>query len=83
MRLMLRKAHYQDDFSRLRLLYKVGDPWNMDSEKEKFRFRETNRVILSHLGKINRLLEIGSGEGHQTVHFAKIATASWMPAETM
>jgi len=44
----------------------------MASEAEMFRFAQTNRVIARQFGHVGSLLEIGCGEGHQSVHLATI-----------
>jgi predicted TPR repeat methyltransferase len=44
----------------------------MDTEAEKFRFEETNRLIRTNIGKIGTLLEIGCGEGHQTAKLGEL-----------
>ena len=71
-RAILRGIHYRDRFSRFDQLYRIENPWHMDSEAEKFRFEETNRLIRTHFGQVNTLLEIGCGEGHQTAKLAQL-----------
>lgn len=67
MKYALRGVRQNDAHGRLDLAYKVEDPWHMDSEQERFRFEETNRVIRDKLGsKFGTLLEVGCGEGHQS-----------------
>ena len=72
-RLLLRGTHFSDRYQQLNLLYKMPDPWGMTSEAEQYRFRETNRFIERHLGRLDRLLEIGCGEGHQTLVLGELA----------
>ena len=38
----------------------------MNCERERFRFRETNRVIWENFGHPHKLLELGCGEGFQS-----------------
>jgi predicted TPR repeat methyltransferase len=71
---MLRGIHYRDRHSRFDQLYRVQNPWHMDTESEKFRFEETNRLIRLHIGRTETLLEIGCGEGHQTAKLAELCT---------
>ncbi|MBF0104186.1 MAG: class I SAM-dependent methyltransferase [Deltaproteobacteria bacterium] len=72
MRLLLRKAHYQDACNKMEQLYLVHDPWNMASEREQYRLKETARVIKEEMGAVKTLLEIGSGEGHQSLFFKDV-----------
>lgn len=70
---MLRHIHYRDRYKRFDQLYRIKNPWKMDTESEMFRFEETNRLIRLHFDPIDTLLEIGCGEGHQTVKLAEVA----------
>ena len=72
-RFALSGVHYGDRHGQLEMLYRVEDPWNMGSEREQFRFRETNRVLEATFGKVETLLEIGCGEGHQSQHLGQLA----------
>lgn len=72
MRVMLRGIHYGDRHTRLDQFYRLEDPWDMNSEAERFRFDTTNRLILNHFGRSKKLLEIGCGEGHQSEKLANI-----------
>jgi predicted TPR repeat methyltransferase len=60
--------------ARLALMYGVQDPWKMASEKEQFRFAETNLILAKELiapsSQVESILEIGCGEGHQSQHLA-------------
>lgn len=38
----------------------------METEQQRFRFRETNRLIDANFGRVGRILEVGCGEGHQS-----------------
>jgi 2-polyprenyl-3-methyl-5-hydroxy-6-metoxy-1,4-benzoquinol methylase len=65
-RAMLRNIQFSDAHNRLDLLYKLPDPWGMETAREEYRFRETNDFLLKHVGRVDTLLEVGCGEGHQT-----------------
>jgi SAM-dependent methyltransferase len=56
-------------------MYQSPDPWRMASDKEQFRFAETDRILRQHLlpgTKVGSILEIGCGEGHQSEHLARL-----------
>ena len=72
MRLALRRVHYSDRADKLDLLYRVEDPWQMESAKEQARFNWTNRLISTQLAPVDSVLEIGCGEGHQSQHLSKV-----------
>jgi SAM-dependent methyltransferase len=55
-----------DAHDRLDRAYAIEDPWNLESEMERARFDWTNGVIRDRLGEVDRVLEIGCGEGHQS-----------------
>lgn len=61
---------------RFDLAYKVRDPWKMESALEQFRFAETNRLLhqglIAPAPRVGSILEIGSGEGHQSEHLARL-----------
>lgn len=65
-RILLRGVHASHKYSRLDTLYVLKDPWDMESEREQFRFHETARVIRDNIGQVGTILEIGCGEGHQS-----------------
>src|SRR4051812_34342504 len=71
-RVMLRGVHYRDRHQQLDMLYRVRDPWNLDSPREHFRFEETNRLITREFGHVPNLLELGCGEGYQSRHLEKV-----------
>jgi SAM-dependent methyltransferase len=73
MRIALRGVQFADRHATLDRFYQVKDPWGMDSPRELFRFHETNRLIATHFGHPNRILEIGCGEGHQSIELQKTA----------
>ena len=70
-RIALHRAHYANGRRRFEILYWLGDPWKMSSEAEASRFQWTNRLIEGHLGPLGTLLEVGCGEGHQSLHLIK------------
>lgn len=69
-RLVSRKLTKSDDYQGLNRLYAMEDPWEMTSHREQLRFRETNAFIAQCMGRVGSLLELGCGEGHQSVHLA-------------
>jgi|SRR5437870_5280606 len=71
-RFTLRDIRYSNDYEKLDILYAVPDPWLMTSASEQFRFRETNRLILQKLGRQASILEIGCGEGHQSLYLQHV-----------
>jgi SAM-dependent methyltransferase len=72
LRLALHSVRYADRPGRFELLYLLADPWRMISEAEASRFAWTNRLIRTHFPRVGTLLEVGCGEGHQSVHLAGI-----------
>ncbi len=70
-RLALRQAHYTSRADRLDLLYRIEDPWRMESAAEQARFAWTNRLIAAHFAPVGSLLEVGCGEGHQSQHLGE------------
>ncbi|MGB2788672.1 MAG: methyltransferase domain-containing protein, partial [Dokdonella sp.] len=77
MKFALRGVGGNDNFERLDLAYSIEDPWNMDSPGERARFEATNRIIEREFGPLDSLLELGCGEGHQTLHFASLARQTY------
>ncbi len=61
-----------DNHAALETLYALPDPWGMTTAREQSRFVQTNGVIAAHAGRVGSLLEIGSGEGHQSEHLAQL-----------
>jgi len=55
------------------LNYFTQNPWCFDSGDEQFRFIRTNQILSEHLRNIRNILEIGSGEGHQTAYLSKLS----------
>jgi SAM-dependent methyltransferase len=74
-RAMLKGIHYRDQYGRFDQLYRIQDPWKMESDAERFRFEKTNELIRSYIGPVNTLLEIGCGEGHQTSKFGEVSSS--------
>ena len=72
MRFALRGVSYSNNYKKLDRFYMVDDPWGMDSRWDQYRFAETNRLILEKFGRVGSLLEIGCGEGHQSLHLRQV-----------
>ena len=68
----LRNVSNNDNHTGLERIYKMPDPWNLDSPRERARFEATNAMIARHFGDVGDLLEIGSGEGLQSSYLQKI-----------
>jgi 2-polyprenyl-3-methyl-5-hydroxy-6-metoxy-1,4-benzoquinol methylase len=64
---------YRDERARFNRLYLLRDPWSLNSEREKFRFEETNRLILKNFGRARNLLEVGCGEGFQSTKLQQLS----------
>lgn len=76
MKYALRGVRQNDNHDRLDLAYSVSDPWHMDSEQERHRFAETNKVIRERIApRVGTLLEIGCGEGHQSDALLEVCEA--------
>ena len=65
-------ADYRDEVARFNRLYLIRDPWSLSSDRERSRFRETNQLILENFGRCKSLLEIGCGEGLQSIELQKV-----------
>ncbi len=76
MKYAMRGVAQADAHDRLDLAYKVRDPWRMESEQERFRFAETNRIVhralIAPAPRLGSILEIGCGEGHQSEHLMQL-----------
>lgn len=59
-------------YAYLKRLYLIRDPWHMQSGKEQHRFNRINEIIIERFGKLDSVLEIGCGEGHQTEYLKNI-----------
>lgn len=66
MKYALRDVGGADNYDRLDLIYKMPDPWDIESARERTRFAATNRVIARQFPDAGTVLEVGSGEGHQS-----------------
>lgn len=71
-RLVLRKIGQNDNHAALDELYALPDPWRMDTAREQSRFAQTNTLIRQLCGPVRTLLEVGSGEGHQSEHLQQV-----------
>jgi len=71
-RYAMRDIGGNDNHAGLDRLYALPDPWGMTTRREQSRFEQTNTVIESLAGRLNTMLEIGSGEGHQSEHLARL-----------
>ncbi len=71
-RYALRELSAADNYAGLQRLYALPDPWDMRSDREQSRFRQTNALIGSLTGRVGSILEIGCGEGHQSSHLATL-----------
>jgi 2-polyprenyl-3-methyl-5-hydroxy-6-metoxy-1,4-benzoquinol methylase len=54
-------------------VYSTENPWHLDHPGDVYRFEETNRIIRESIGPVEAILEIGSGEGHQTEWLLNLA----------
>lgn len=73
MKYAMRGVGGADDYDRLDMAYRLGDPWNMESGLEQGRFAATNALIARSFGRVGSLLEVGCGEGHQTLRLRELA----------
>lgn len=73
MKYAMRGVGGADNYQRLELAYRLDDPWNMDSGLEHARFAATNELLERAFGRVGSLLEIGCGEGHQTLVLQALA----------
>jgi len=71
-RFALRNVRYSSNYKKLDAFYAVADPWRMTSAAEEFRFRQTNRLILEKFGRVATVLEVGCGEGHQSLYLQHV-----------
>ena len=72
LRFALHDIRYSNNYNKLDRIYMVSDPWNMASPAQQYRFAETNRIIIERFGRVGSLLEIGCGEGHQSLQLQQI-----------
>jgi SAM-dependent methyltransferase len=71
-RYAMRNLGGADNHAGLDRLYALPDPWDMTSPREQSRFVQTNAVLDALAGRVGTILEIGSGEGHQSEHLARL-----------
>lgn len=69
----IERTVYLDAFERLDRAYRIPDPWNQNSTKERARYACTNEFISRHCSSTRTILEIGAGEGYQTRFLLGIA----------
>jgi SAM-dependent methyltransferase len=72
-RLWLRRSQFTGDYGRLKALYAVENPWDLDSAREQARFDRTNEIIRDLAPDCRRLLEMGCGEGYQTQRLREVS----------
>lgn len=75
MRLAMGKERRNANHGRFDRLYLYRNPWRMDSLAEQYRFRATNRIVLEEFGRVGSVLEVGCGEGHQSVHLTRVCSS--------
>jgi SAM-dependent methyltransferase len=73
MRTMARNIRHSSNHDKIDLMYMMPDPWQMSSPTEEFRFLAINGIIEENFGRVGSILEIGCGEGHQTVHLRRVS----------
>ena len=71
-RYALRSVGDNDNYPDLNRLYALPDPWDMESPTEQSRFAQTNAVLDQLAGRIGSILEVGSGEGHQSLYLSQL-----------
>ena len=72
LRRALRGTPFADRHERFDIAYRLTDPWSMNRPREQARFRRTNEIIEREFGHVGRLLELGCGEGHQSLYLAEL-----------
>ena len=72
-RFWLRNVKFSGRYGNLKRLYAIKDPWHLDGAKERARFEATNAVIRAILPQCSSLLEIGCGEGLQTLQLLDVS----------
>lgn len=73
-RIMLRGTTFGGKYRKVQMLYMLENPWEMDSPKEQYRFRETLAHLRGLDAPFDQILELGCGEGHQSLHLQTICT---------
>ncbi|MCA0245242.1 MAG: class I SAM-dependent methyltransferase [Proteobacteria bacterium] len=72
-RFWLRRSKFSGRYHDLQRLYAIKDPWNLRSAKEQHRFAASNAIIRRIAGDCDSLLELGCGEGFQTIWLAQVS----------
>jgi len=56
------------------IIYFFKNPWNLNNESEILRYKKINEYLLkfNKLNKFESAIEIGSGEGHQSIYLSHI-----------
>lgn len=71
-RILQRRVHFGDRHRLLDVMYRVRDPWCLDTDRERVRFEATNAIILREFDAVASLLELGSGEGLQSTYLSAV-----------
>lgn len=74
-RVMLRDSAFTASYGRIRTLYTMEDPWEMESAREQHRFKETMAQLGSIAPRFPEVLELGCGEGHQSLYLMDVSDA--------
>lgn len=70
---MLRGSAFSGAYRKLKFLYALEDPWNLKSAREQHRFVCVNAQLGSIAKRYGTVLELGCGEGHQTVYLRTLS----------
>ena len=56
------------------IIYFFRNPWNLNNYNETLRYKKINEYLLefNNLNKFESAIEIGSGEGHQSIYLSQI-----------
>jgi len=70
---LLTGSAFSGRYNKLRWLYSsLEDPWEMASEREQHRFAETSAQLRTLAPRFDGILELGCGEGHQSLHLSAL-----------
>lgn len=72
-RALLRRIAFSGARRRFGWLYAMEDPWDMASGREQHRFEATNARLSGVAPGFGSVLEVGCGEGHQSLHLLQLA----------
>lgn len=64
---MLRGTAFGAAYGKLRMLYAMEDPWDMQSPREQYRFKASKAQLAGVSEQYGTILELGCGEGHQSL----------------